>query len=387
MLANILAVLLGAGSFVFYLAAFFYPEVHRRSDFLWSGLGMFYAVVLWFCAEQMTPAILLGQLTSVILLIGLGWQTLTVRRQKTPVYQQTPVVLTPEAVGDWAKSKLNQLRIAPNETVRPRLQNRALSPAITERLRQNLDPRRRPIYEYEFVEDGILQTVTELPLVAFGPSECEPPNTEFLSTKEATTEDSLTNAFTAPPSVEAEVLQEIPAPLTAENPSADQMPSEVEPAETIQKISQVDAPAGSESSSPETEAFSMQVEALTGKDSEQPAPQTTQTEQIEHSDERDNLLKPDENTERSAVSEPGSESVPSPAPLTVRQKPSLLATPLIFLGWIKDVAVSFTKPKPSRPVIDIPPRVVAPAAKSIAKERSEVEERSEKDRSVIVEDG
>ncbi|MEL6880416.1 MAG: Ycf66 family protein, partial [Cyanobacteria bacterium J06607_10] len=143
------------------MAAFFYPEVHRRSDFLWSGLGMFYALILWFCAGQMSPAILLGQTAAVVLLLGLGWQTLSVRREKTPVYQQTPVVLTPEVVSGWAKNKLNQLRIAPDSEVRPVLA-RSLNSATTKRLRQSLDPRRRPVYDYEFVEDGLLETAENL---------------------------------------------------------------------------------------------------------------------------------------------------------------------------------------------------------------------------------
>ncbi|MEL6856024.1 MAG: Ycf66 family protein [Cyanobacteria bacterium J06607_13] len=334
MLANVLAVLLGIGSFIFYLAAFFYPEVHRRSDFLWSGLGMFYAVVLWFCAEQMTPAILLGQLTSVILLMGLGWQTLTVRRQKTPVYQQTPVVLTPEVVGDWAKSKLNQLRIAPKETIRPQLQNRTLSAATTERLRQNLDPRRRPTYDYEFVEDGIMQAAPETSPVAVGLSESKP-----LSPSE----DSGTSPLVAPPSVEAEVLQAIPAPPIAETPSADPISSDSEPADTIQ----VGTTTEPEISSSENEP----------------------------SEEWGDLFEPDSNLESPAISTSEAESVPDPMSPPARQQPSLLATPLILLGWIKDVAASLTKPKPSKPVIDIPPRVATTTKNSI--ENSIEEEPSE----------
>ncbi len=163
MLANVLAALLGIGSFIFYMAAFLYPEVHRRSDWVWSGLGLLYAANLWFGAEQVTPIVLLGQGISVILLAGLGWQTLSVRREKTPIHQQTPVVLTPEVVGAWAKSRLNQLRIAPVETVRPAtLKDRPLTGPSTDRLRQglnqSLDPRRRPLYDYEFVEDGVLES-------------------------------------------------------------------------------------------------------------------------------------------------------------------------------------------------------------------------------------
>lgn len=93
MLANVLAVIIGAGSLAFYLVAFILPEVHRRSDFFWSGVGMFYAVVLWYCARQMNGAVLLGQTASVGLLLWLGYQTLLLRRKTTPAAQQTPIRL------------------------------------------------------------------------------------------------------------------------------------------------------------------------------------------------------------------------------------------------------------------------------------------------------
>ena len=91
MLAYILAITVAIGSFSFYMAAFFVPEMHRRQDFFWSGLGLFYAVVLWFCAGRLTGAVLLGQLVSVVLLGGLGWHTLALRRDLTPELVQTPV--------------------------------------------------------------------------------------------------------------------------------------------------------------------------------------------------------------------------------------------------------------------------------------------------------
>uniref|UniRef100_A0ACD5GY64 Ycf66 family protein n=1 Tax=Desertifilum tharense IPPAS B-1220 TaxID=1781255 RepID=A0ACD5GY64_9CYAN len=30
----------------------FFPEVYRKGDFIWSGVGLFYALVLWVCAGQ-----------------------------------------------------------------------------------------------------------------------------------------------------------------------------------------------------------------------------------------------------------------------------------------------------------------------------------------------
>ncbi|WP_287241422.1 MULTISPECIES: Ycf66 family protein [Okeania] len=91
MLTKILALTVGLGSLALYLVAFFFPEVHRKNDFIWSGLGLFYGLVLWFCAGRITGAVLLGQMASVALLGYFGWQTLTLRRQVTPVVEQTKI--------------------------------------------------------------------------------------------------------------------------------------------------------------------------------------------------------------------------------------------------------------------------------------------------------
>jgi hypothetical protein len=94
MLAYILAVLVGTGSVGLYISAFFFPEIHRKQDFIWSGVGFFYALVLWIYARQETGGILVGQTASVALLGWLAWQTLKLRRQLVPVSQQTPIPTT-----------------------------------------------------------------------------------------------------------------------------------------------------------------------------------------------------------------------------------------------------------------------------------------------------
>lgn len=91
MLAHILAIAVALGSCIFYIAAFFFPEIHRPRDLVWSGVGLFYALVLWVCAGRITGGVLLGQTASVALLGWLGWQTLTLRQLKTPLLDQTEV--------------------------------------------------------------------------------------------------------------------------------------------------------------------------------------------------------------------------------------------------------------------------------------------------------
>jgi hypothetical protein len=91
MLAYILAVLVGTGSVGLYIAAFFFPEIHRKHDFVWSGVGFFYALTLWIYARQNVGGIVVGQTASVALLGWFGWQTLKLRRQLVPEHQQTPL--------------------------------------------------------------------------------------------------------------------------------------------------------------------------------------------------------------------------------------------------------------------------------------------------------
>lgn len=91
MLAYFLALAVGLGSFSIYMAAFFFPEVHRKSDFTWSGVGLFYALILWACAGRITGALLLGQMAGVAMLGWFAWETLTLRRQVTPIAEQTPI--------------------------------------------------------------------------------------------------------------------------------------------------------------------------------------------------------------------------------------------------------------------------------------------------------
>ena len=105
MLAYVLALVIGLGSLGMYLAAFFFPEVHRKEDFIWSGIGLFYALVLWVCAGRITGGVLLGQLASVALLGWFGWQTLTLRRELTSPENRTPI--SPEL-----QERLNNFSIA-----------------------------------------------------------------------------------------------------------------------------------------------------------------------------------------------------------------------------------------------------------------------------------
>ena len=80
MLSYALAIAVAISSFGLFLTAFLMSDIHRKDDFLWSGVGLFYALVLWFCARNITGAVLLGQASASILLISFVWQTLKLRK-------------------------------------------------------------------------------------------------------------------------------------------------------------------------------------------------------------------------------------------------------------------------------------------------------------------
>lgn len=110
MLAYILALAVGIGSLAIYLAAFFFPEIHRKNDFIWSGIGLFYALVLWVFSPRITGGLLLGHVASVALLWWFGWQTLSLRRQVTPQVEQTPVP-SAEAVQTSIQQQVGKLSL------------------------------------------------------------------------------------------------------------------------------------------------------------------------------------------------------------------------------------------------------------------------------------
>jgi hypothetical protein len=110
MLAYVLALVVGLGSLAIYIAAFFFPEIHRKNDFIWSGVGLFYALVLWVFAPRISGGLLLGHVASVALLVWFGWQTLSLRRQLTPQAQQTQVP-SPETVKTGIQEQVNKLSL------------------------------------------------------------------------------------------------------------------------------------------------------------------------------------------------------------------------------------------------------------------------------------
>lgn len=80
MLPYVLAIAIGLSSLILFLTAFLLPDIHRQDDFFWSAIGLFYALVLWFCATSITGGLLLGQVAAVALLTSYNWQTFKLRK-------------------------------------------------------------------------------------------------------------------------------------------------------------------------------------------------------------------------------------------------------------------------------------------------------------------
>ena len=204
MLAYILALAVGLGSFALYMAAFFFPELHRKNDFIWSGVGLFYALVLWVYGSRITGGLLLGHAASVALL---GWsisQTLQLRHQLTPEAQQTipstaavtnpvkqvstSVPAVASGVGGVFNGLTNQLQQLLNKSTQPKT---PVAPEAT--------PKPQVNSKVEIIDSRI-------PV----------PEPQIVETPDTTVDETNISAEVAPASTEAVETIEVAPPLTEE---------------------------------------------------------------------------------------------------------------------------------------------------------------------------
>ena len=122
MLPYILAIAVASASFLLWIVAFAFPKLHRQDDFLWSGIGLFYALVLWLCAGRLTGGVLLGQGAATCLLLAFGWQTLKLRR--AIAYPESQTDLEGFSVTRWLGSRFSK---APRKPATP-----TVATAVTE---------------------------------------------------------------------------------------------------------------------------------------------------------------------------------------------------------------------------------------------------------------
>jgi Ycf66 protein N-terminus len=109
-LTYLLALGVGLGSFGLYLAAFWFPFTYRKYDLIWSGVGLFYALVLWVCAGRITGGVLVGQLASVALLGWFVWQTLDLRWRQLPIADRPLGLATANSFAEVSQIQLKQVQ-------------------------------------------------------------------------------------------------------------------------------------------------------------------------------------------------------------------------------------------------------------------------------------
>jgi methyl-accepting chemotaxis protein len=88
LLADVVAI---ASIGLFVAGAFLLPSIKRERDEIWSGVGLFYALVLFACAGQVRGGLLLGQIAGVALMGWLGWQAFGTRWATVPVDERQKV--------------------------------------------------------------------------------------------------------------------------------------------------------------------------------------------------------------------------------------------------------------------------------------------------------
>lgn len=223
MLAYILALAVGLGSFSIYMAAFFFPEVHRKSDFVWSGVGLFYGLILWACAGRITGALLLGQMAGVALLGWLAWETLSLRRQVTPIAQQTPIpdlalfdntmkAVAGGSLPGWFGQKKDTVATKPKFVRAQKPKTEVVPPPVPDRS-----------------EVKVEEQPTTPPVVEFISESSIAPTPEIAHAPEFPTPDSITPTTKPIPvwSIETPVADTTPAPVESALPQETPLPLEI----------------------------------------------------------------------------------------------------------------------------------------------------------------
>ncbi len=261
MLAYILAIAVGLASLSLYLSAFFLPELHRKDDFLWSGVGLFYALVLWVCAGRITGGVLLGQSASVTLVLCFGWQTLRLRRAIANPDEKTDIRGFSFLV--WLQNRFQKSSSSPVVE----------TPAETETTEEVISESETPA-ETETTEEVISESET--------PAETE------------TTEEVISESET---SAETETTEEVISESeTSAETETTEVVSEVELEEETSELNTTSR----ETETPETkkQGFSFKSMFGRGKSQSQPTPEVPETDLEESNwDDDDEVSEMIEETE------------------------------------------------------------------------------------------
>ncbi|TRU23518.1 MAG: hypothetical protein EWV80_12745 [Microcystis aeruginosa Ma_QC_B_20070730_S2] len=153
MLPYILAVVVGLSSLYLLTTAFIAPDRHRQDDFLWSAVGLFYALVLWLCAGRITGAILLGQAAAAILFIAFAWQTLKLRQAL--FYPDKPVKLF--TIVGWLGNRLG--KVTPPQSPKTKAKPEKVAAKVKEKVKETVDP---VVETAAAIGEPITESVTEI---------------------------------------------------------------------------------------------------------------------------------------------------------------------------------------------------------------------------------
>jgi hypothetical protein len=153
MLPYILAVVVGLSSLYLLTTAFIAPDRHRQDDFLWSAVGLFYALVLWLCAGRITGAILLGQAAAAILFIAFAWQTLKLRQAL--FYPDKPVKLF--TIVGWLGNRLG--KVTPSQSPKTKAKAEKVAAKVKETVKETVAP---VIEKAAAIGETITESVTEI---------------------------------------------------------------------------------------------------------------------------------------------------------------------------------------------------------------------------------
>jgi uncharacterized protein YjbJ (UPF0337 family) len=143
----------GLSSLYLLTTAFIAPDRHRQDDFLWSAVGLFYALVLWLCAGRITGAILLGQAAAAILFIAFAWQTLKLRQAL--FYPDKPVKLF--TIVGWLGNRLG--KVTPSQSPKTKAKAEKVAAKVKETVKETVDP---VIEKAAAIGETITESVTEI---------------------------------------------------------------------------------------------------------------------------------------------------------------------------------------------------------------------------------
>jgi Ycf66 protein N-terminus len=110
MLNYVLGWAVSLGSLGFYLAGYLLPEVRRKKDAIWSGVGLIYALALLTNGDRISFGLLVGQLASATLIGWFGWQTIQYRRDLSDAISQTSIPHSVQGVFPFLKQGWERLR-------------------------------------------------------------------------------------------------------------------------------------------------------------------------------------------------------------------------------------------------------------------------------------